>query len=199
MCTKSRSQRQYWISISTMKDTTNMQYDKVNITRRRYWTAAINWQTYIEYRFLYIMSKYMKKWRISVVRRRQLNTKSPTIKHGCPCRSEVGVIGVLEERENGNRLAYVKWKTIPLSIGATVLRKTSPQYYFPFTFRAICDAVQSIGKLVLNLSSICIFFLSSVRCFKNDIKITEECCPKIWTLKTLKSKVWNYVHFWQEM
>lgn len=132
-----------------------MQYGKVNTTRRRRSTVAINWQTYIEYRFLYIMIKYMKKWRISVVRGHQLNTKSPTIKHGCPCRCRVGVIELPEVREDGNRLACVKWMTIPLPIGAEVLSKASPRYYFTFAFRAMGDAVQSIRKLMLNLSSIC--------------------------------------------
>jgi hypothetical protein len=64
-----------------MKDTTEKQYDKVNVSGRRYSTAAINRQTHIEYIFLDIMSKYTKMWRVSVERERQLNTKSPTIKH----------------------------------------------------------------------------------------------------------------------
>ena len=129
-----------------MKDTTDIQYDKVNVSERRNSTDAINWQTYIEYRFLDIMITYTKMWRISVERGRQLNTKSPTIKHGCPRRSGVRVIVVPEVRKNGNRLAYVKWMTIPLTIGVASRRQSSSQYRFTFTFRAMDVSVQSIQK-----------------------------------------------------
>jgi len=44
-----------------MKDTTDKQYDKVNVSGKRYSTAAINRQTYIEYRFLDIMSIYIRR------------------------------------------------------------------------------------------------------------------------------------------
>ena len=130
-----------------------MQYDKVNVSGRRYSTAAINRQTYIEYRFLDIMSTYTNMWRRSVERGRQLNTKSPTIKHGCPRRGGVRVIVVPEVRENGNRLAYVKWMTIPSTIAVASRRHSSSQYRFTFTFRAIDDTVQSIKQLMLNLAS----------------------------------------------
>lgn len=144
-----------------MKDTTDMQYDKVNVSGRRYSTAAINRQTYIEYRFLDIMSTYTKMWHISVERGRQLNTKSPTIKHGCPRRRGLRVIVVPEVRENGNRLAYVKWMTIPLTIGVASRRQSSSQYRFTFTFRALDDTVQSTQKLILSLASKYISFQSS--------------------------------------
>ena len=146
-----------------MKGTTDMQYDKVNASGRRYSTAAINRQTYIEYRFLDIMSRDTKIRLISVVRGRQLNTKSSTIKHGCPRRSGVRVIVVPEVRENGNRLAYVKWMTIPLTIGVAPQRQSSSQYRFTFTFRATDDTVQSVQKLVQNLASNYISFQSSLR------------------------------------
>lgn len=93
------------------------------------------------------MNTYTKMWRISVERERQLNTKSPNIKHGCPRRSGVRVIVVPEVRENGNRLAYVKWMTIPLTIGAVSRRQSSSQYRFTFTFRAMDGTVQSLQKL----------------------------------------------------
>lgn len=140
-----------------------MQYDKVNVSGRRYSTAAINRQTYIEYRFLDIMSTYTKMWLISVERRRPLNTKSPTIKNGCQRRRSVRVIVVPEVRENWNRLAYVKWMTIPLTTGVASRRQSSSQYRFTFTFRAIDDTVQSIQKLMLNLASNYISFQSSLR------------------------------------
>lgn len=140
-----------------------MQYDKVNVSGRRYSTAAINRQTYIEYRFLDIMSTYTKMWLISVERRRPLNTKSPTIKNGCQRRRSVRVIVVHEVRENWNRLAYVKWMTIPLTTGVASRRQSSSQYRFTFTFRAIDDTVQSIQKLMLNLASNYISFQSSLR------------------------------------
>jgi len=127
-----------------MKGTSDMQYDKVNVSGRRYSTAAINRQTYIEYRFLDIMSTYTNMWRISVERGRQLNTKSPTIKHGCPRMRGVRVFVVPEVRENGNHLAYVKWMTIPLTIGVASRRQSSSQHRFTFTFRAIVDTVLSI-------------------------------------------------------
>lgn len=79
------------------------------------------------------MSKYTKMWRISVELGRQLNTKSPSIKHGCPRRSGVWVIVLPEVRENGNRLTLVKWMTIPLLIGVASLRKASSKYRFTFT------------------------------------------------------------------
>jgi hypothetical protein len=146
-----------------MKDTTDMQYDKVNVPGRRYSKAAINRKTYIEYRFLYIMSTYTKMWIISVERGRQLNTKSSTIKNGCPRRNGLRVIVVPEVRENGNRLAYVKWMTIPLTIGVASRQQSSSQYRFTFTFRAKDDRVQSIQKLMLNLTSNYISFHSSLR------------------------------------
>jgi hypothetical protein len=83
-------------------------------------------------------------WRISVERGRRLNTKYPTIKHGCLRRRGVRVIVVPEVRENGNRLKYGKWMTIPLTIGVASRRQSSSQCRFTFTFRAMDDTVQSI-------------------------------------------------------
>ena len=86
---------------------------------------------------------------------RQLNTKSPTIKHGCPRTGRGGGIEIPEVRKDGDRLVYVKWMTIPLPNGAAAVGKTLPQYYLTYTSRGTDDTEQSKHQATLRLSYTC--------------------------------------------